>query len=180
MIHDNDIKFYQAKENDIDDFIFFRKKVMREHVIRQNIPWMEEDENIYNRELFYEKGLRKIIFNGDRVGYIGVCEESSIITISRFFIVPDYQHIGIGSCVLEKLFHEFCGYEKRFRLCVLKLSPARSLYERYGFNLVSEDSKLAYYERHHFGINIPTGGKGKSCERLKARTPNKPFPRTSL
>ena len=59
--------------------------------------------------------------------------------LEHFYIHPDYQGKGIGSQVLEYLLKQDYVLGKRVTLNVLQGSPARRLYERFGFKVDSED-----------------------------------------
>ncbi|MFD3497927.1 GNAT family N-acetyltransferase [Streptomyces sp. NPDC058678] len=59
--------------------------------------------------------------------------------LEHFYLAPHLQGSGIGSGVLRELL-ESCDRDRVLvRLNVLQGSPARRLYERYGFDVESED-----------------------------------------
>jgi GNAT superfamily N-acetyltransferase len=59
--------------------------------------------------------------------------------LEHFYIHPDYQGRRIGSQVLNMLLKRDEVRGRRVTLNVLQGSPARRLYERFGFVLDSED-----------------------------------------
>ncbi|MCU1405388.1 MAG: N-acetyltransferase [Glaciihabitans sp.] len=72
------------------------------------------------------------------VGLIAVRPEHDGVWIEHFYLDPAWQGCGLGSQVLGQILRtEAAG--QPFRLNVLQGSPARRLYERHGFSLVSQD-----------------------------------------
>ncbi|WP_440111678.1 GNAT family N-acetyltransferase [Paenibacillus sp. QZ-Y1] len=65
--------------------------------------------------------------------------ESEEVLLEHFYIHPDYQGQKIGTQVLNILLEQDEVQGKRVILNVLQGSPARRLYERFGFILDSED-----------------------------------------
>ncbi|MDX9689403.1 MAG: GNAT family N-acetyltransferase [Proteobacteria bacterium] len=149
MIDPKDVSFSEVQESDFEDFKRLRKQVIREHTDRQGLPWDEEAEDVYHRELFDAEGMRAVSFKGQRVGYVGVREDKAndTVVIGRLCIEPDFQNKGIGTQVFEKIFAELQNKGKRFFLDVLLQNYATRLYEQLGFIRVGEDDKLAYYQR---------------------------------
>lgn len=142
-----DISFLPAIESDFEEFKSLRKSVMREHVERLGLPWNVWEEDEYHKEMFGVKGLRIILHKKLRVGFIGVREEDGAIILDRFCIERRHQNKGIGAAVMQKVFEEPFCQGKTIRLDVLRKNPAIRLYERLGFVFISEDDKLAYFQR---------------------------------
>lgn len=59
--------------------------------------------------------------------------------LEHFYLAPHLQGGGLGTAVLRGLLDRCDRDGIRVRLNVLRGSPARRLYERHGFTLVSED-----------------------------------------
>ncbi|MGY1583054.1 N-acetyltransferase family protein [Streptomyces sp. MN13] len=59
--------------------------------------------------------------------------------LEHFYLAPRLQGCGIGTAVLRALLERCDRDGVPVRLNVLRGSPARRLYERHGFTLVSED-----------------------------------------
>ena len=120
---------------------------MRERVERLGLPWNEWEEDEYHKEVFGVKGLRVILCKARRVGFIGVREEDGAIIIDQFCIDRRHQNKGIGAAVMQKVFEEPFCQGKTIKLDVLRKNPAIRLYERLGFVFISDDDKLAYFQR---------------------------------
>lgn len=140
--------FLQPVEaTDFEDFKNLRKAVMREHVDRQKLPWIEEAEDAYHAELFAREGLHRILWEGTPVGYIGINEVEGAIEISRFVLRPAFQKKGIGTQTFAQVFSDPRFEGKKFILDVLKENYAQTLFQRVGFVRVNDDGKLVAYER---------------------------------
>jgi GNAT superfamily N-acetyltransferase len=68
--------------------------------------------------------------------------------LEHFYLAPHLQGCGIGAGVLGRLL-EWCDHRGALvRLNVLQGSPARRLYERYGFTVEAEDPVDVFMVRH--------------------------------
>jgi GNAT superfamily N-acetyltransferase len=68
------------------------------------------------------------------------------VWIEHFYLDPAQQGEGIGSWALARILCADTAGQP-FRINVLQGSPARRLYERHGFSLVSEDAIDVYLKR---------------------------------
>ncbi|MDN4599615.1 GNAT family N-acetyltransferase [Paenibacillus sp. F6_3S_P_1C] len=81
---------------------------------------------------------------GTWVGCVALKPKSEELLLEHFYIHPDYQGQRIGTQVLKTLLEQDEVRGKRVILNVLQGSPARRLYERFGFVLDSEDEVDVY------------------------------------
>ncbi|MFD8733888.1 GNAT family N-acetyltransferase [Streptomyces sp. NPDC059618] len=73
----------------------------------------------------------------------------------HFYLAPGLQGRGIGSDVLRTLLERCDRDGVRVRLDVLQGSPARRLYERYGFSVESEDPVDVFMVREPPPVSEP-------------------------
>jgi ribosomal protein S18 acetylase RimI-like enzyme len=146
---EDDIQFIPAVESDFEDFMTLRKAVMRPHVDRLGLPWNEEWQEAYHRELFATEGLHSVTYKGVRIGYVGMYYDVELdkVVLSRGCMAPEYQNNGIGTLAMQKIFKEPICQGRTLFLDVLLQNPAARLYERMGFVKIKEDETMAYYER---------------------------------
>lgn len=80
-------------------------------------------------------------------GCIALKPDGEAYTLEHFYIDPAYQGQGIGSQVLDQLLGQPYVKSKTVQLNVLQGSPARKLYERFGFELDREDEVDIFMSR---------------------------------
>ncbi|WP_342570804.1 GNAT family N-acetyltransferase [Paenibacillus sp. FSL R5-0749] len=91
------------------------------------------------RNTFDPVHTRIIEVEGSMVGCVALKPKDEVYLLEHFYIHPDYQGQRIGTQVLNMLLEQDEVQGKRITLNVLQGSPARRLYERFGFMLESED-----------------------------------------
>jgi ribosomal protein S18 acetylase RimI-like enzyme len=85
-----------------------------------------------------------ILHDGQPAGRLFVDEGEPEITLVDVALLPEYRNMGIGRYLLEQLLARAAAAKKPVRLHVMKLNPARRLYERLGFQQVGHDGM--YFE----------------------------------
>jgi ribosomal protein S18 acetylase RimI-like enzyme len=81
-----------------------------------------------------------------RVGrHLVMRQEDAILGID-LAVLPTYQKQGLGRVVLQGVQRQCANEGLRFRLQVLHTNPARRLYDRLGFRIVSQDLLYAQME----------------------------------
>lgn len=84
---------------------------------------------------------------GKIAGCVALKPEQEDYTLEHFYMYPDVQGQGIGSQTLRQLLAQPYLQGKVVHLNVLQGSPARRLYERFGFELDSEDEVDIFMSR---------------------------------
>lgn len=79
-----------------------------------------------------------ITVGGQEAGVIAVRPDADAQWIEHFYLAPAFQRQGLGARVLQQVMGEMRDH-RPFRLNVLQGSSARSLYERHGFVLETQD-----------------------------------------
>jgi len=64
--------------------------------------------------------------------------------IAQMFVDRPFQRKGIGTEVMKRLIGEATELKQTVRLNVVKINPARRLYERLGFRVTHEDDRKVY------------------------------------
>ena len=80
-----------------------------------------------------------ILMNDAPVGRLIVNRGESELTLVDISLLPEQRGLGIGTHLLKGLLHEASSTSKPVRLHVLQSNPAKKLYERLGFAIVSSD-----------------------------------------
>ncbi len=101
---------------------------MREQVERI-YPWRPE----LFREI-YDPAITWVIELDDRpVGMLRLSEEKGEMQLRTIILLPELRGRGIGRCLIEKILERGRQTGRPVVLQVLRLNPARRLYERLGF-----------------------------------------------
>lgn len=121
---------------DIDWLVELRAEVLRPDLERlgRYDPQRVRDRM---RDAFRPEHTRIIVVDGADSGSITVRDEADARWIEHFYLAASAQNRGVGSAVLRRIIG---GEDARpFKLNVLQGSPARRLYERFGFTAYEED-----------------------------------------
>jgi GNAT superfamily N-acetyltransferase len=141
-----DWTFRPATADDLPAIADLKVLVIRPHLERL-IPFSEESTRQYLYERFVVANTRIIEVDGVFAGCVALRQAEDCRWIEQFYLVPEFQGQGLGSAVLATLLEECDRDGQAVRLDVLQQSPARRLYERYGFVLEHEDELDAFLIR---------------------------------
>lgn len=72
------------------------------------------------------------------IGMTKVVREPDVWHLVQIQLLPEYQRQGIGTFMIERLIVEARHANVPVSLHVLKVNPAKGLYERLGFNVTSD------------------------------------------
>ena len=101
-----------------------------------------------NRQILDARALDRLRVELHELQHVvgSVAEED--VFLRAIEIHPDYQGQGIGTAIIQKLIAQAALKMKPVFLQVLKVNPAKKLYERLGFSVGSETST-------HFPLRPP-------------------------
>lgn len=100
--------------------------------------WDDADQAERFRKNFQPLHIHIIVVGGQDAGLLHVEREPMEIFLANIQIAPEFQNRGLGTEVMHALLAEARQKKLPLRLQVLKVNPARRLYERIGFALVGE------------------------------------------
>jgi ribosomal protein S18 acetylase RimI-like enzyme len=146
------IELRQIETSDFDFLWRLHNAALKDYVTK-TWGW---DEN-WQRESFIKtfnpSEGKIIVIDGKDAGYLWVIEKDNEVLLASIRLLPEHQNLGIGSKIIRDLLDKS---EKRVRLQVLKVNPARRLYERLGFEICEETAT-------HFTMKAvpPDNGKRK-------------------
>jgi ribosomal protein S18 acetylase RimI-like enzyme len=112
-------------------------ETMRDYVDR-TWGWNEAWQRRKFDENFDPSSFRIIEKDGEPVGQISVLRPGDEIFLGAIEIAPEHQNRGFGSQLIKDLARESDQSHLPIRLQVLKVNPARRLYERWGFVYTGE------------------------------------------
>lgn len=93
------------------------------------------------------KQVRIITLDDTDVGWLQTIREHCEIFLAQMFVDSPFQRRGIGTEVMTLLIDEATELNLAVRLNVVRINPARRLYERLGFRVTHEDDRKFYMKR---------------------------------
>lgn len=91
------------------------------------------------RDSYSARHTSVIMVGGDLAGCVTLRPADGLQWLEHFYLAPQHQGRGLGSAVLGTLLAWTDAQGLTVGLTVVQGSPARRLYERYGFAVRSED-----------------------------------------
>jgi len=91
--------------------------------------------------------VRILVVDGVDVGWVQTVTENDELFVAQMFVDRPFQRRGIGTEVMKWLIGEAARANQAVRLAVVKINPARRLYERLGFQVTHEDDRKFYMKR---------------------------------
>jgi GNAT superfamily N-acetyltransferase len=127
-----------ASESD-KDFIFDAFKTAMREYVEWAWGWNEE----FQRDGFWAnlpvQKFTLICVDGHNAGALYVEESAQNHWVRTLFLRPEFQGQGVGSAVLAQETARASAAYKPLALKVIKINPAKRLYDRMGFKVVRED-----------------------------------------
>ena len=146
MIDYSLIETVPAQESD-REFSYQVLKAAMGKYITQVWGWDEKVEREYHALDWQKKIPKLILYDNQPIGTISLEEKTGCLEIGMFYILPEYQNKGIGSYLLEDILDNSDKAGSIVELEVLKVNPAVSLYQRYGFEIVDSNEHMYQMER---------------------------------
>ena len=115
---------------------------MKEYVDK---TWGWDDvfqESVF-RKNYVPANIQIITLAGTDIGMLSVEERTDDVFLRAIEIHPTYQQQGLGTTIIQHIINDAARKMKPVRLQVLKVNPAKKLYDRLGFSVI-EDTKTHY------------------------------------
>lgn len=134
-----DIEFRNVKDNDFDWLYDLRSQTMANYVNDSGEKFNSETQS---KRIMKEYESIKIVRSDNQdIGMFKVKRNSDKWEIIQIQLLPNYQHLGIGTKLIKSLQAEASKQGVAIFLSVLKVNPAKQLYERLGFEVFQEKEK---------------------------------------
>ncbi len=128
------IELRQIETSDFDFLWQLHNAALKDYVA-QTWGWDENRQRENFIKTFNPSEGKIIVVEGKDAGYLWVIEKELEVLLASIRLLPELQNHGIGSKIIRDLLE---NSEKPIRLQVLKVNPARRLYERMGFKICGE------------------------------------------
>lgn len=127
----------QAHHSDIEFLQKLRSTTMNEYLEKLGLPTDEDTTLKYVKNHFAASNIL-YIYNKP-IGLFKYYEDEKAVHLVEVEIMPQYQGKRIGESLLKTLQAQAKLGSKSINLSVLKSNPAKKLYERLGFNVISQN-----------------------------------------
>lgn len=130
--------FRPVTDADYEWLLRLGERTMRAYAEQTYGPW---DEALVRR-LFAERWRpahsRIVVVDGQDVGRLELLPTERGVEVGSIAVVPEYQGRGLGTALLAEVLRDARRDRRVVTLRVLKVNPARRLYERLGFVVTGE------------------------------------------
>ncbi len=134
-----------ACEGDFSFLYGLHVATMKEYV-EQTWGWDDYAQQKRYRETFNPGDTCIITLGGRDIGMLATQEREDDVLLALIEIDPEHQNRGIGRKIIVTLIADAAGRGKPLFLHVLRVNPAKALYERLGFSVV-EETPTHFYMR---------------------------------
>ena len=141
----NQINFRQARYSDVDFLYALHVATMKEYVDK-TWGWDNAVQETMFRQNYIPAEFQIITLNGNDIGMISLKERDEDVFLRVIEIPPIYQRQGLGTTIIQKIIDDAARRMKPVFLRVLKVNPAKQLYDRLGFAVI-EETKTHYIMR---------------------------------
>lgn len=151
------IRLRPATEQDYE-FVYHVLKTTMQAYVDQAWGWDEEWQRTYFSMRFTPSEDRIIVLEGQDIGVISIQRRPDGIFMSKIYILPPFQGRGIGTQLIRSVLDDAFEQGLPVTLRVLKVNPARKLYERLGFKII-EEAESRYDMRADPPYGVQDSGK---------------------
>jgi len=140
---------YTLRNISKDDYEFIyelNKTVNKENVEKVWGSWDEDNQREFFKNRFDLIRMKIIKLDDKDVGILEVEEKEDELYLEEIQILPEFQGKGLGTRIIRNLILRANKKGKSLKLRVLKINPAKKLYERLGFSIVG-DTETHYIMR---------------------------------
>lgn len=126
------------------DFLWALHCASMRAYVDQTWGWNDADQRRRFEEHFDPARRQIILVQRRPVGVLSIDLRPNELFLELIELLPEYQRQGIGTRLIQSLQAQASSKRIPLTLTVLKVNPARALYERLGFRQVAEDDVHFY------------------------------------
>ena len=109
-------------------------------------PWDDRDQRARFDSVTRVADHAVVELDGQPIGFTSVTSHDADVYLVRLMILPAFQNRGFGGEIIRRILRSADERSLPVRLRVMRVNPARRLYERNGFAIVQET------ETHHIMV----------------------------
>lgn len=137
----------QAAPDDLESVFAVTKAAMGRYV---EATWGAWDDAIQRDRVAetFDVSTHQLIYVGDDLaGVLAVKQHPDHVQLEKLFLLPAFQRRGLGTVLVKQVIERAAREGLSVRLRVLRVNPAKSLYERLGFAVAYEEPERFFMER---------------------------------
>jgi ribosomal protein S18 acetylase RimI-like enzyme len=127
-------------------FLYTLHKLALGPYVETTWGWDEAFQGKLFQDTWEPTANQVVLLGGEPIGCLRVKAHDDHILVNYIALMPAHQRHGIGASLLRQIQVAAATRGVPVRLNVLKVNPARALYERLGFAVVGEDDVRWYME----------------------------------
>jgi ribosomal protein S18 acetylase RimI-like enzyme len=132
------ISLRPVTDDDYEYLYALNEQTMREYAEQTYGPWNETVVRGIFAERWRPESIRIVVIDGQDGGMLEVIPGETSVQLANIRVAPEHQGKGIGTRLISEVLRDAHGRGLPVTLRVLKVNPARHLYERLGFVVVGE------------------------------------------
>src|SRR5580704_3221616 len=128
-----------------DDFDYCERLYFAEmdRIVRELKLDLDLQRASFRRQWLVDE-VRVITLDGADIGWLQSRRQDGTFFLAQLFVEAALQRRGIGTEVMHRLFDEAARAGQAMTLAVVKINPAKRLYDRLGFRVTHEDDRKFY------------------------------------
>ncbi|PNW29070.1 GNAT family N-acetyltransferase [Formosa algae] len=132
-----DLDFRAATASDLNLTYAIKTKSIKPYVA-SIWGWDNDFQYQYHTECFNPLNTQIICYKTEAIGFFNLIEAETFFIIENLLISEDFQGLGIGEFVMNRILSETIKDKKSVRLQVFKINTkALQFYKRFGFKSIS-------------------------------------------
>ncbi|MGF1909566.1 GNAT family N-acetyltransferase [Vibrio kasasachensis] len=129
------------------EFLFELKKAALKCPVERIFGWDEAIQRQIHQQEWIEDRPIIIVVENKPIGSYLIQKRSEELYFARFFILPEYQGMGLGNTILRSVIAQSEAVGLPITLCYLQGNWVGKLYKRFGFTITSETQEFVYMQR---------------------------------
>jgi ribosomal protein S18 acetylase RimI-like enzyme len=136
-----------AQANDLAFCRLITHETMRS-MVEQLFGWDEARQTERFAQQWNVNEVRIITAAAEDAGWLQIAMAEDALFLKQIYLDRRFQRQGLGTRVMQFIIEDAQRQSKDVTLGVLKINPARRLYQRLGFRTTGEDEHKLYMRRH--------------------------------
>jgi ribosomal protein S18 acetylase RimI-like enzyme len=136
-----------ANRDDAPLFYNIIDRTMREFILATWGRW--DEARVQSESEAHSQLVNAQVIEIDHVavGIFRVARHLTHIQLEQIYLLPEYQHLGIGTVLLNQIMSEAEQSILPVRLLVMAVNPAQQFYKRLGFVVTETTPEFFYMEK---------------------------------